>query len=124
MSEQAARKFVADRSGGRCEICRGPGPLTFSHRRPSSLGGLWVPSNGIRACGSGTTGCHGWIEHHPDWAAEAGFRVAKGDDPGQVPVWLNPVLAWPGWILLDDTGGYVYPEDQPAAPKHLPPQAA
>lgn len=124
MSEAKARQVVAARSGGRCEICRSSESLTFSHRKPTSLGGLWAPSNGIRACGSGTTGCHGWVEHHPDYAEQAGWRVPSWADPEQTPLWLNPVLAWAGWVLLDHWGGYVYLDEQPPTPEHLPPQAA
>lgn len=122
MSEQAARKIVAERAAGRCEICRAAGALTFSHRTPKSLGGKWAASNGVRACGSGTTGCHGFIEAHPEHAAAGGWRVTGGQDPAAAPVWLHPVLAWPGWVLLDDVGGYTYLDDQSAPPTHLPPQ--
>ena len=123
MNEAQARQIVNARSGGRCELCRASEPLTFSHRKPKGLGGLWTPSNGIRACGSGTTGCHGWIEAHPEWAAEAGWRVSGTRDPATVLAWVWPVLAWPGWVWFDEEGGYVYPDDQPPAPPHLPPQA-
>ena len=120
--EARARELVAARAGGRCEICRGPAPRTFSHRKPTSLGGLWAPSNGLRACGSGTTGCHGWIEANPVWAEFAGFRVRSVGDPAVEPVWVWPVLAWPGWVTLDDDGGYVYDDVQSPKPVHLPPQ--
>lgn len=123
MNEQQARQFVTARSGSRCEICRNSDPLTFSHRKPKSLGGLWTPSNGLRACGSGTTGCHGFIEANPLWAQVGGWRVGSGQDPAVTLTWVNPVLGWPGWAFLDERGGYEYPDDQPPDPTHLPPQA-
>lgn len=123
MNEQQARRIVAERAKGRCELCgisEGERPLTFSHRMPKGLGGNWYPSNGLRACGSGTTGCHGWIEHHPADAAAAGWRITRPESPYTSPAFL--VLPWPGWWLLDDDGGYLTPDGDRPIPPRLPPQ--
>lgn len=55
-------------------------------------------ANGVLLCGSGTTGCHGWIETHRAESLEAGWLVRQGVDPATVPiphvtlgsVWLDP----------------------------------
>lgn len=51
------------------------------HRRPRGSGGTslaWVNLTGnlVLLCGSGTTGCHGFIESHRIWATDAGFLVS------------------------------------------------
>lgn len=121
MTEAEARVLVNERSHNRCELCGSTETLTFSHRTPKSLGGKWAATNGIRACGSGTTGCHGWIEHHPEWAEAGGWRVKPYEDPATVPVYLT--MPWPGWWILTDDGHY---ESTwlTAEPDHLPPQGA
>lgn len=116
-----AQAIVRARAQGRCELCGATDPLTFSHRTPKSLGGAWRASNGIRACGSGTIGCHGWIESHPTWAEAAGWRVLPREDPSQIPAFL--IAPWPGWWFLTDDGMYVSAtnSDRPV-PERLPPQ--
>lgn len=64
---------------------------------------LWEVSNCVLLCGDGTTGCHGWVENHPDAAAEEGFHVRSWQEPREVPVKL--------WhlgkkVLLNDEGGW------------------
>ena len=111
--EARGRTIVAERACGRCELCGATSPLTFAHRRSRGQGGLWAPSNGLRLCGSGTTGCHGWTEHEPVLADAGGWRIVGHDtDPALVPVWLNTVNGF-GWWLLADEGGYTraWPED-------------
>lgn len=56
------------------------------HRKKRGQGGLWTPENIVAVCGDGTTGCHGWCEHHPAKAAAKGFHVRPWDDPGQIPI--------------------------------------
>lgn len=76
------------RDGGCCARCgaaldperRGFG-WSVHHRCPRSSGGtsrLWVDqaANGLLLCGSGTTGCHGWVESHRDEGRDAGFLVS------------------------------------------------
>jgi len=95
-NEAAARDIVRERAGGRCEVripevCQGYHDNT--HHRLKA-GRIWAPSNLLAVCGSGTTGCHGWIEAHP----------AHGDgEPAHVPVFLRPVYG-PWWYILDDEG--------------------
>lgn len=110
MNEQAARLLVLTRSGGRCElaipgVCLGVAG-TVHHRLKRSAGGPWSPSNLLRACGSGTTGCHGWTEAHPADAQAAGTWLLRGEDPAVEPVIMAPGHLWRAWWLLDEEGIY------------------
>lgn len=59
------------------------------------------PSNLLLLCGSGTTGCHGWVESYRNDAREFGFLVRRGVDPQTVPI-ISPS----GLIrYLNDEGG-------------------
>lgn len=54
-------------------------------------------------CGSGNTGCHGWVESHREEARKAGWLLREVDDPQEVPV---PYRGH--WALLDDNGLVYY----------------
>jgi hypothetical protein len=45
------------------------------HHRQRRAPGLDYISNLILLCGSGTTGCHGWVHAHPEEARAAGWIV-------------------------------------------------
>lgn len=70
---------------------------SLHHRKPRSQGGADTPANLITLCGTGTTGCHGWIESWRDAAGDAGWLVPRGADPAGVAVttWQHGP-AWPG----------------------------
>ena len=106
MDEARCRAIVRERSEGHCEvalagICRGQA-TNMHHRRKE--GRVWEPANVLDACGSGTTGCHGYIESHPTWANEEGLWLRAGDGtPDQVAVhmrWQNAR----SWWTLDNEG--------------------
>lgn len=64
---------------------------SIQHRRARGMGGTDrpdtnQPQNLLAVCGSGTTGCHGWMEGHPIGAEVAGWRVRQSDDPRRMPV--------------------------------------
>lgn len=101
MNERAARRIIAERCGGRCERCGAP-EYTVHHRRKRSQGGTWCPSNLLALHGSGTTGCHGWVEANPAAAHALGFWLRAGQSPDTTPVWL-----WGRWVLLQPDGGYI-----------------
>jgi hypothetical protein len=144
-----ARSVVAairERDGG-CVVCGTHWSPTTQHRVARGMGGtrslaINLPSNLITLCGSGTTGCHGWVEHHPVFSREAGWSVPRGVDPRTVPV-LYPN----GWYLLNDdcelipsdglpvptdprghrggrVGGWGVPVDDPDVGGSWPPPAA
>lgn len=62
------------------------------------------PSNLILLCGSGSTGCHGWVHAHPAEAYELGWLVHGWDDPSLVPVRYRIGDRF-HMLLLDDEGG-------------------
>jgi hypothetical protein len=83
MSENHCRDIVAQRSGGQCEaaidhVCTRTAS-SMHHRRKA--GRVWAPSNVLHLCGSGTTGCHGWIEAHPEAAHALGLWLWNHEDP-------------------------------------------
>jgi hypothetical protein len=101
MNEKLARKIVYERSGGICEKCGWGRATNWHHRR--AAGRVWAPENGLHLCGSGTTGCHGWITEHPEISRAHGWSVSNYADPGTTPAHL-----WFGWRLLTPDGGVLY----------------
>ena len=58
------------------------------------------PANIIELCGSGTTGCHGWVHKHVAEAERLGLIVPLGGDP-----LTAPVCDWRGrWLRLNPDG--------------------
>lgn len=58
------------------------------------------PSNIVELCGSGTTGCHGWVHQHVREAERLGLIVPLGRDPR-----TTPVRDWRGdWLRLNQDG--------------------
>lgn len=105
---KATRQTVWSRARGRCERC-GNAPDWHSsvhHRQPRGMGGsrqshLNKPSNLLFLCGSGTTGCHGWVESNRLQAVNDGFIVPRYGVPATTPVrYLGR-----DWVILDDEGG-------------------
>lgn len=88
-----------------CARCRRGCSHDFSrqHRIAGGMGGRSErtnqPSNIVTLCGSATTGCHQWVESHPDDARALGYRLDRGADPTVERVWWQGV-----WVLLDDLG--------------------
>lgn len=113
MSGSGPSRAVCDtvdvREGRRCLRC-GEGVGGWSggsrhHRRPRShpWPGLHGAANLVLLCGSGTTGCHGWVHAHPAEAYRYGLLVHSWDDPSRVPVLSK---RW-GWVWLSDDGSAV-----------------
>jgi len=101
------RMSVMARAGFRCERC-GVSiqsiPMSIHHRRPRAMGGTHrvetnYPSNLMALCGSGTSGCHGYLESHRSEAMDYGFIVPQFEMPNNVPV---KTIA--GWVMLNDDG--------------------
>jgi 5-methylcytosine-specific restriction protein A len=102
------RLLAYARSDQRCEVC---GVYAYGgslhHRRPRGMGGDKRPeTNSIASalvlCGSGSTGCHGWIETHRDESLERGLLVSRYDNPAEIPVELRV-----GRVLLGPFGEYI-----------------
>jgi hypothetical protein len=105
-TEANGRRIVRERSGGLCELalpdlCLGRA-AGVHHRIKRGQGGTWAPSNLLDACGSGTMGCHGWVEAHPKDANAIGLWLHANDDSLLVPA----MVRWAGqrsrWFLEDD----------------------
>lgn len=97
MSIKIARDLVYARSGRRCERCGRRRGTNWHHRK--AAGRIWTPENGLDLCGSGTTGCHGWVTHHPTLAKRYGWSVSNYDAP-----LLAPVVVWLEWCYLTRDG--------------------
>lgn len=82
MSRQISAKtraLVWARDGGLCLRCLAPG-TNIHHRRARGMGGtsraaINDPRNLVLLCGSGTTGCHGWIESNRAVAREQAWLL-------------------------------------------------
>jgi hypothetical protein len=116
---KAVRQMVLERSGYRCEICGNKlGENQFysiHHRIPRGMGGtdredLNLASNLLSLCGSGTTGCHGYIESNRQEAYEKGWIVLRDHDVAETPVEISIDL--PGmpaikkFVFLSNDGWY------------------
>ena len=106
MKPREVRQAVLVRAGWRCERCHVAlgNDYSLHHRRPRGMGGTKrpdLPSNLLALCGSGTTGCHGWVESRRAEAIEDGLLVRQHHDPATVPVLLGC-----GWVLLRPDGSY------------------
>ena len=82
-SSQEQRDAARPRIPG---VCLGhPDGFAFTmsrhHRLPRSHGGTSDLSNLAYLCGTGTTGCHGFIEHNRREAYARGFLLRTGLDP-------------------------------------------
>lgn len=99
------RDAIRLRASGHCERCGVSvvdRPASIHHRRPRGMGGSksheWeTPECGVVLCGTGTTGCHGYVESHRTEAAEQGWLVPRRDPrhPRDVPVFADGV-----WYLV------------------------
>lgn len=96
---------VRERDLWRCAMCgarEGTRTLTTHHRINRGMGGskrpdLNQPANLLTLCGSGATGCHGWVTANPRKAYDLGLAVQRHRDPTEVPV-----TTWRGWVFLDN----------------------
>jgi hypothetical protein len=102
MNEDQARRLVAGRSGGRCELLgRHDVATDYAHRLGRGQRGGWAPSNAVHLCRP----CHSWAHANPTLAIAAGLIVPSWADPIAAPVYLDGVLG-PGWWHLDDEAGF------------------
>jgi hypothetical protein len=109
--DAAARALVAQRDGGRCVRCAAPA-TQIHHRRSRGMAGtsdaaINSPANLLTLCGSGTTGCHGWVESNRREAEIEGYIVRHGArSPGTVLVRVFTPLVFQQWtwVLLGADG--------------------
>ncbi|SDG22980.1 hypothetical protein [Microbacterium sp. 77mftsu3.1] len=81
------RYLFFDREGQCCFYCgrslswslRGSmlaGGWSLHHRKGRRAGDTSYP-NALILCGTGTTGCHGWVTEHPEEAFELGLAIRR-----------------------------------------------
>lgn len=104
-----ANGVVWERDEGRCVRCgaalSASWPGYSHHHRQSRSVGPDRPDNLIMLCGSGTTGCHGYIHGHPAEARANGWIISKyveDEDLADVPCTHHQL----GQVTYDATGGY------------------
>lgn len=110
---RATRELVLARDAFGCVSCgRHVGGMTdysVHHRIPRGMGGstderLNLPSNLILLCGSGTTGCHGWVESRRNDARTWGYLLYRLSEPSLVAVYT-----YLGWTMYHDDGSTAHP---------------
>jgi len=102
------RFTVLGRGNYRCERCHEDflySGVSVHHRRPRMMGGsknelLHLPANLIALCGSGTTGCHGWVESNRTKAREMGLLIQKVESAEDIPFQDKNGI----WWKLDNLG--------------------
>ena len=97
--EAQARRIVALRSGGKCELGQHTRAEEVAHRISRGRQGAWHPANLLHLCGWH----HRFSHAEPDLSYAGGWMVRTGYDPATTPVWLDNHLG-PAWYLLDDEG--------------------
>lgn len=78
--------------------------MSVHHRTPRGMGGskdpaLQEPPNLLVICGSGTTGCHGYVESHRAEAYQNGWLVKRGFLSSNIP-FIDAEGFW--WILIGE----------------------
>jgi hypothetical protein len=86
------RELVRERDRGSCRRCGKPGN-NIHHRITRGMGGSRRAEVNdlsvlVTLCGSGTTGCHGYVTSHPAYAFESGWSIRRSnpEDPETIPV--------------------------------------
>lgn len=98
--DPATVEICLNRARRRCEVCGcALGPIrglhwSIHHRLPRRMGGtrraeVNRPSALVVTCGSGTTGCHGWIESRREESYDCGLLLRAGETPAEIPVALR-----------------------------------
>lgn len=121
--DERTRRLVQRRDAWKCARCGRDAGTHWSgdsihHRRPRShpWPGLHQPANLLLLCGSGTTGCHGWVHAHPAPAYRLGYLVHMGKDPATIPVYYRTV----GWQQLNADGTRTPAEPPSDQPGYIP----
>lgn len=115
------RTLVGNRDDGLCVRC-GQNATNVHHREARGMGGRKGADhdrvNGmaylLSLCGSGTTGCHGWVESNRTRAQRDGYLLRR--NAVTVPADQVPVYTSNGWQRFTDDGHRVpvgAPQDPP-----------
>jgi hypothetical protein len=98
-----AYTVVQVRDMHRCGRC-GMAGNNWHHRRSKSIrdGHTHCPCNGVWLCGTGSTGCHGWVHANPFVSRKNGWIVSRHEAvPGSIPM-LSAMHKT--WVWLDCDG--------------------
>lgn len=101
LTDPATARDIAERDWHRCVRCAAglvAGPRSVHHRVLGNRADRRA-ANLILLCGSGTTGCHGWVHANPRLARLAGWIVSRHADPVAAPVYYNQP-GRTGWQVL------------------------
>lgn len=93
---------LKERANFVCEICDKQRGTNHHHRVNKSRGGRDDLCNLMWLCGSGTTGCHGWVTENPERSQQRGWSVSGYRDPATVPVKRRGE-----WVMLFSDGDLV-----------------
>ena len=119
------RPEVLARANYVCELCYGPlTQMSLHHRRPRQMGGTKAPwihdhENLLALCGSGTTGCHGYVESRRADAYEFGWLVRSGMTPHTTP-FCDKRGHW--WYLYKNLKLPLTPSHDTPNPSSTPPR--
>jgi hypothetical protein len=109
------RDVVTARDNGSCLRCSAPG-TNVHHRIGRGMGGTSRRDvNDLAAlvtlCGSGTTGCHGWVTEHPAEAYALGWAIRRSETthPSEIPL----TDLYGRRFFLTEEGALVYLNGQP-----------
>ena len=99
---------VLARANYKCERCGTDFlgiPISVHHRRPRMMGGskdstLHLPANLIVLCGTGTSGCHGWVEANRNEARRLGLLIQKVESAEEIPFQDKSQV----WWRIDNNG--------------------
>lgn len=103
MQPAKARERLYERSGRICEVCGAARATNAQHRKNRSQGGDWSLSNLLDVCGSGTTGCHGYIHANPSESYASGWSVRQSMNPRDMPAFLRTPYGY-GYVWLHNDG--------------------
>ena len=86
-----------------CVRCGRPAEGGSRHHRQLRRHGDHSAANLVLLCGSGTTGCHGWVHAHPADSYASGMLVHSWHEPESVPM-LSAGLHGGAWVQHDRGG--------------------
>lgn len=105
--QEDVRWTVLARAFYKCERCKSDfnKGVSVHHRRPRMMGGsknldLHQPANLIALCGTGISGCHGWVESNRNKARELGYLIIKIESAEEIPFQDTNG----DWWLIDNDG--------------------
>jgi hypothetical protein len=111
------RAQLHERAQDCCERCGLHGANNAHHRKNQSQGGHDRLSNLLLLCGSGTTGCHGFVTTNPTMSIVQGWTVPREEDPAEYVLFRFDLTVGDRVLVrLDDDGTIHHPDDTEEIP--------